>query len=181
MDYYIKNIHDKGDKLKSTGQIQIEEVPNYIGYVISNYFVCKRRQVRSDTTQAKFYYNEYMRLGPTAIGELDTVNFNSLTVKLKKPIKKVQRLQFQKLRGGLTGLWRRMTNKIFGESFNIYFFRCIGFEGHYYTRFDIVKKDGEYGRQLWFKLNEGGEVLDWCEDGGYNDRKALAKAPQHRV
>jgi hypothetical protein len=165
MDYYIKNIHDKGDKLKSTGQIEIEKVPNYVGHVISNYFVCKRRQVRNDTAQVKLYYNEYMRLGTTATGELDTLDLKSLTVKLKNPIKKVERLEFQKLRGGFAGLCRRMTNKMFGEPFNVYFFRHIGFEGHYYTRIDIIKKDGEYGRQLWFKLNDSGEVLDWCEDG----------------
>lgn len=52
-----------------------------------------------------------------------------------------------------------------GEPFNIYFFRCIEFEGSYYARIDIIKKDGEYGRQLWFKLNDRGEVLDWCENG----------------
>ena len=165
MDYYIKNIHDKGDKLKSTGQIEIEKAPNYVGHVISNYFVCKRRQVGNDTAQVKFYHNEYMRLGTTATGDLDTVNFQTLTVKLKYPIKKAERLKFQKLRGGLTGLCRRIKNKIFREPFNVYFFRHIGFEGHYYTRIDLIKKDGEYGRQLWFKLNGSGEVLDWCEGG----------------
>lgn len=165
MDYYIRYIHDTGDNLKSTGQVEIEEVPNYIGHVISNYFICKRRQVRDDTAQVKFYYNEYMRLGTKAAGELDTINFKDLTIKLKDPIKKVRRLKFQKLRGGPIGLWRRMTNKLFGEPFNVYFLRNIGFEGHYYTMINIIKKDGEYGRQLWFKLNDSGEVLDWCEDG----------------
>lgn len=164
MDYYIKNIHDKRNKLKSTGQIEIEKAPNYVGHVISNYFVCKRRQA-SDTAQVKFYYNEYMRLGTNATGELDTINFKDLTVKLKDPIKKVKRLKFQKLRGGPIGLFRRMTNKLFGEPFNVYFFRNIGFKGHYYTMIEVIKKDGEYSRQLWFKLNDKEEVLGWCESG----------------
>jgi hypothetical protein len=164
MDFYIENIHEKGDKLKSTGQIEIEKVPNYIGHIISNYFVCKRRQVR-DSAQIRFYYNEYIRLGTKAIGTLDTVDLKELKVDLHDPIKKVKRLKYQKLRGGLIGLWRRTTNKLFGEPFNVYFFRYIEFEGHFYTMINIIKKDGEYGRQLWFKLNDRGEILDWCEDG----------------
>jgi len=164
LDYYIKNIHDKRDKLKSTGKIEIF-ASNHAGYVISQFIVCKTRQVKKDTTQTKFYYNELKRVGYEANGELDTVNLKDLTVKLKDPIKKVERLKFKKLRGGLIGLWRQLTNKLFGEPFNVHFFRHVMYEGDFYTLISIVKKDGEYGRELWFRLNDKGEVLDWCEGG----------------
>jgi len=163
MDYYIKNIHEKGDKLKSTGRLEIGK-GNYIGYVMGEYFVCKRRHAK-DTAETRFFYSEYMSLGTNAIGELDTVNLKDLTVKMKDPIKKVERLKFQKLRGGLIGLCRRTASKLFGEPFNVYFFRHIKFEGHFYTMINIIKKDGEYGRELSFKLNNKGDVLDWCEGG----------------
>ena len=82
MDYYIKNIHEKGDKLKSTGRLEIGK-GNYIGYVMGEYFVCKRRHAK-DTAETRFFYSEYMSLGTNAIGELDTVNLKDLTVKMKE-------------------------------------------------------------------------------------------------
>ena len=51
-----------------------------------------------DTAETRFFYSEYMSLGTNAIGELDTVNLKDLTVKMKDPIKKVERLKFQKLK-----------------------------------------------------------------------------------
>jgi hypothetical protein len=131
---------------------------------MGEYLVCRRRHAK-DTAERSLFYNEYMKLGTNTKGELDTVNLLDLTVKLKDPIKKVEKIKFQKLRGGLIGLLRRSTSSVFGEPFNVFFFRHIKFEGNYYTMIEVVKKDGEYSRQLWFKLNDKGEVLDWCEGG----------------
>ncbi|PSR54673.1 hypothetical protein AHMF7605_14730 [Adhaeribacter arboris] len=99
------------------------------------------------------------------IPKIDSAEIKTLEVDLREPIKKVEKLKHQKLRGGPIGLFRKITGKIFGEPFNLYLYRYIEFEGSYYAFIAIIKKDAEYSLDYWFKLSKEKEVINWCQGG----------------
>lgn len=170
LDFYINNIFKKGSNLSSTGKFETHKNPFFGGDIISDYLNCKKNSAK-DKAEANFYLTSYRHLierykaSEANIPKIDSAEIRTLEVNLPKPIKKVEKLKYQRLRGGPVGLIRKVTNKIFGEPFNIYLYRHIEFEGSYYTVIAVTKNTAEYSLDYWFKLSKEEKVINWCQSG----------------
>ena len=170
LDFYLKNIYEKGSKLRSTGKFETQKNPFIGGDIISDYLNCKKNRAK-DTAEANFYRKSYVHLiekykaSEANIPKIDSAEISTLEVNLRDPIKKVEKLKYHRLRGGPIGLFRKVTSKIFGEPFNMYLYRHIESEGSYYTCIAVTKKDAEYSLDYWFKLSKEEKVIDWCQGG----------------
>lgn len=178
VDFYIDSLY-QGERIMATGKVLLTNDRPMAGIEIDldndaiantariyyQFLVCKANYENRENKSGD-YRNQIDSLSLNGYkGYVDTSNIDNLSIEVNKPLIKVKRKRFQQPKGGIIGFKRNLVDKVLGEPCFLEVYRTFRVSNYYYVLIIVIKKDYEYGQEYYIKLDENGNVIDWCKRG----------------
>jgi hypothetical protein len=169
LNFYVKEIlsDQKSTKVLFDGSINpVDSQYQALGkFVIQNYCSCKvdPRGINNDKIQISI--KEYSSI----MEQLQDYKFEPIVKEMNKlplqtPIKTRKNLKYRQLKGGIHFIAERFWHSIFPVKYILNVEPVVPYRGNYFVWIKLSKTDGEYGNWFFIKINNDGEVEDWCEE-----------------
>ena len=167
LTFYLDSLYEPGTKVMSDGKIYRDKNPGvyYISYV-----TCLmpqerfRKRENNEVLDSLLIVHKGLDYKNIPFQQ-DTTSLRGLTLPINQPLIMKKKHKYQRLRGGIIGFFRNIGDSLVGDRYYLEIYRYITLDGQHYVKVSQTKKDLEYSKDFYLKIDKSGNVCDWCESG----------------
>lgn len=169
LNFYAENIFSevKKTKVHYDGMVNPIDEKYYelAEMVISKFYYCKSdpRGINNEhiIIPKEKYISEISEIGKY---EFKNRNKNDELLIVPKSIKSKHNLKYKKLRGSSISFYaEKIWHTFFPVKYNLTVEPYISYKNHSYVMLRASKRDFEYGKWYFIKIDNKNNVVDWCE------------------